>query len=65
MSTEELIGKLSALGYDDLVRVLLHEDVFTKNGRLIKCAVARKLRWSQPQLEKALERCRHAAEDWA
>ena len=56
----ELIEKLKANGYEELVEALLENDnkVYTKKGRLNKSGACRVLGWKTKQLEDALEACR-------
>ena len=53
----EIIEKLKANGYGELVECLLdHEsDCYTKKGRLNKSATTRKMGWKSKQLEDALK----------
>lgn len=57
LELEEVIEKLKANGYTEIVECLLdHEnDCYTKKGRLNKSATTRKMGWKSKQLEDALQ----------
>lgn len=57
---QEIINKLKAKGFEDLVEALLSNEgkVYTKKGRLNKCGACRVLGWKGKQLEDALQECR-------
>lgn len=59
LERQELINKLVANGYGDLIEVLLDNDeVYTKKGRLNKSGACRALGWKNKELEDALAKCR-------
>ena len=61
IETMELIEKLRANGYGELVKALLEneQDAYTKRGgRLNKCGACRVLGWKNKQLEEALAACK-------
>lgn len=53
---EEIVGRLDNMGWGELVSMLLEKDseAYTKNGRLNKSAICRKLDISNKELENAL-----------
>ncbi len=53
---QEIIQKLVANGYGDLVECLLGSEgvVYTKKGRLNKSSTCREMGWKNKQLEDAL-----------
>lgn len=57
---QELIKKLIAKGYGELVEALLSNEnkCYTKRSRLNKSGACRVLNWKTKQLEDALEECR-------
>lgn len=57
---QELIKKLIAKGYGELVEALLGNEnkCYTKRSRLNKSGACRVLNWKTKQLEDALEECR-------
>ena len=56
LEMQEIINKLKAHGYEDLVECLMDNeaDCYTKKGRLNKSATTRKMGWKSKQLEDAL-----------
>ena len=60
LERQELITKLIAKGYGELVEALLLNEnkVYTKKGRLNKSGACRVLGWKAKQLEDALQECR-------
>lgn len=60
METQEVIDKLKAAGYSELVECLLdnEKDCYTKKGRLNKSSTCRKLNWKGKKLEDALKEMR-------
>lgn len=56
LEMQELIEKLVAKGYGDLIQTLLDNETecYTKKSRLNKSATIRKLGWKNKQLEDAL-----------
>ena len=56
LEMEEVISKLKANGFEDIVECLLDNDTdcYTKKGRLNKSATTRKMGWKSKQLEDAL-----------
>ena len=56
LEMQELIEKLIAKGYGDLIQTLLDNEAecYTKKARLNKSATIRKLGWKNKQLEDAL-----------
>jgi hypothetical protein len=60
LEEQELIQKLIASGYGDLVEAFLSNEgkVFTKKHRLNKSGACRVLGWKTKQLEDSLEACR-------
>jgi hypothetical protein len=57
---QELINKLVAAGYGDIVEALLEDDkkVYTKKGRLNKSGACRRLNLKSKQLEDKLAEMR-------
>ena len=55
---QELIDKLIANGYEELVEVLLMNEAYTKRGRSNKSSMCRALGWKTKQLEDAFAECR-------
>lgn len=57
---QELINKLVAAGYGDIVEALLDDDkkVYTKKGRLNKSGACRRLNLKSKQLEDKLNEMR-------
>lgn len=57
---QELINKLIAAGYGDIVEALLEDDkkVYTKKGRLNKSGACRRLNLKSKQLEDKLAEMR-------
>ena len=57
---QELIKKLIAKGYGELVEALLSNEnkCYTRRSRLNKSGACRVLNWKTKQLEDALEECR-------
>ena len=57
---QELINKLVAAGYGDIVEALLEDDkkVYTKKGRLNKSGACRRLNLKSKQLEDKLNEMR-------
>lgn len=64
IETQELIQKLIANGYGDLIDCLLGEEsiVYTKKGRLNKSSTCRKMGWKNKQLEDALREMKECLE---
>lgn len=60
---QELINKLMASGYEELVEVLLMTESYTKRGRLNKSGACRLLKWKPKQLEDAINKCREILKD--
>jgi hypothetical protein len=60
LERQELIQKLIAKGYGQLIEGLLSNEslVYTKKGRLNKSGACRVLGWKTKQLEDALEECK-------
>ena len=56
VETQEVIQKLIANGYGDLVECLLGSEqvVYTKKGRLNKSSTCREMGWKNKDLEDAL-----------
>lgn len=57
---QEIITKLRAAGYSELVDCLLdnEKDCYTKKGRLNKSSTCRRLNWKGKKLEDALQHMR-------
>lgn len=60
LERQELIDKLVAAGYGDIVEALLEDDkkVYTKKGRLNKSGACRRLNLKSKQLEDKLAEMR-------
>lgn len=60
LERQEIIDKLTAMGYGNLVEAFLGNEkkVYTKKGRLNKSGACRVLGWKSKQLEEALAQCR-------
>lgn len=60
IETQELIDKLIAEGYGELIDCLLSNEnvVYTKKGRLNKSSTCREMQWKGKQLEDALKEMR-------
>lgn len=60
IETQELIDKLVAEGYGELIDCLLSNEstVYTKKGRLNKSSTCREMQWKGKQLEDALKEMR-------
>lgn len=60
LERQELINKLIASGYGDIVEALLEDDkkVYTKKGRLNKSGACRRLNLKSKQLEDKLAEMR-------
>lgn len=60
LEVQELIDKLVANGYGDLIDCLLSNEssVYTKKGRLNKSSTCRQMNWKGKQLEDALKKMR-------
>lgn len=65
LEMDEIIKKLKANGYEDIVECLMDNDTdcYTKKGRLNKSATTRKMGWKSKQLEDALEGMRELLND--
>lgn len=65
LEMQEVIAKLKAKGFTELVECLLENenDCYTKKGRLNKSATTRRLGWKSKQLEDALKIMREILSD--